>query len=228
MWIELWKWLQVNMFNLAEILTLLIGCLLALVFIDGIRRALRIRRSKLKVDLINLSSEESLDFEEEWQGYEDKEESEALSSEDDHKEDSNIAPAVNLNIIHLHDESDSVFSESSLSQALVFYNYRFEEKGIFTILDSDNAPSFKILNGKNPGFFSESIKSNDIALVLDPQNLTNPIESFELFVEVSQSIQETFQCQILDEDRNFMTKQMIEHMKNQFHEYQRQFLASAS
>ena len=72
------------MFNLAEILTLLIGCLLALVFIDGIRRASRIRRSKLKVDLINLSSEESEDFEKEWQGYEDKEESELLSSEDDH------------------------------------------------------------------------------------------------------------------------------------------------
>ncbi len=216
------------MLNLAEILTLIIGCLLALVFIDGIRRALRIRRGKLKVDLISPSSEESGDFEKEWQGFEDKEESELLLSEDDHEEDLVIAPAFNLNIIHLHDESDSVFSESSLSQALVFYNYRYEEKGIFTILDSDNAPSFTILNGKKPGFFSESIKSNDIALVLDPQNLTNPIESFELFVEVSQSIQETFQCQILDEDRNFMTKQMIEHMKNQFHEYQRQFLASAS
>ena len=114
------------MFNLAEILTLLIGCLLALVFIDGIRRALRIRRSKLKVDLINPSSEESLDFEEEWQGYEDKEESEVLSSADHHEEDLDIAPAVNLNIIHLHEENDSVFSESSLSQALVFYNYRFE------------------------------------------------------------------------------------------------------
>ena len=216
------------MFNLAEILTLLIGCLLALVFIDGIRRALRIRRSKLKVDLINLSSEESEDFEKEWQGYEDKEESELLSSADDHEEDLDIAPAVNLNIIHLHDENDSVFSESSLSQALVFYNYRFEEKGIFTILDSDNTPSFMILNAKNPGFFSESIKSNDIALVLDPKNLTNPIESFELFVEVSQSIQETFQCQLLDEARNYMTKQMIQHMKKQFQEYQRQLLASAS
>ena len=216
------------MFNLAEIITLLIGCLLALVFIDGIRRALRIRRSKLKVDLINTSSEESLDFEEEWQGYEDKEENEVLSSEVIGEEDLDISPSANLHIIHLHDDRDSVFSESSLSQALVFYNYRFEEKGIFTILDSDNAPSFTILNGKNPGIFSDSIKSNDIALVLDPQNLTNPIESFELFVEVSQSIQETFQCQILDEDRNFMTKQMIEHMKNQFHEYQRQFLASAS
>ncbi len=216
------------MFNLAEILTLLIGCLLALVFIDGIRRALRIKRSKLKVDLINPSSEESLDFVEEWQGYEDMEENEVLSSEVTVEEALDISPAINLNIIHVHDERDYVFSKSSLSQALVFYNYRFEDKGIFTILDSDDAPAFTILNGKNPGIFSESIKSNDIALVLDPQNLTNPIESFELFIEVSQIIQETFQCQILDEDRNFMTKQMIEHMKNQFHEYQRQFLASAS
>ena len=216
------------MFNLAEILTLLIGCLLALVFIDGIRRALRIRRSKLKVDLINPSSEESLDFVEEWQGYEDMEENEVLSSEVTVEEALDISPAINLNIIHLHDERDYVFSKSSLSQALVFYNYRFEDKGIFTILDSDDAPAFTILNGKNPGIFSESIKSNDIALVLDPQNLTNPIEAFGLFLEVSQSLQDTFQCNILDEDRNLMTKQMIEHMKNQFHEYQRQFLASAS
>ena len=57
------------MINLAEILTLLIGCLLALVFIDGIRRAIRIRRSKLKVDLISSIEEGKTDFEEEWQGF---------------------------------------------------------------------------------------------------------------------------------------------------------------
>ena len=213
------------MFNLAEILTLLIGCLLALVFIDGVRRAFRIRRSKLKVDLIDTTSESNLNFEEEWQGYEEHEET--LSSEKS-EEELDITPKVSLNIIHLSDDSGEVFSESTLSQALVFYNYTFEEKGFFTILDSDNAPSFSILNGKSPGFFSESITSNDIALVLDPNNLSNPVEAFELFVEVSESLQETFQCNILDEDRNFMTKQMIEHMKHQFHEHQRQFLASAS
>ena len=57
------------MLNLAEILTILIGCLLALVFIDGIRRAIRIRKSKLKVDLIS-SEKIDLDFAEEWKGYE--------------------------------------------------------------------------------------------------------------------------------------------------------------
>ena len=214
------------MFNLAEILTLLIGCLLALVFIDGVRRAIRIRKSKLKVDLIDTEPQTTIDFEEEWQAYEKYEEqpeNELLPKEED-----DIATISNLNIIHLHDDSGPVFSESSLSQALVFYNFHYEEKGFFTILDSENSPSFNILNGKNPGSFSDSINTNDIALVLDPNNLSNPIEAFELFVEVSQSLQETFQCNILDEDRNFMTKQMIEHMKYQFHEQQRQFLASAS
>jgi len=214
------------MFNLAEILTLLIGCLLALVFIDGVRRAIRIRKSKLKVDLIDTEPQTTIDFEEEWQAYEKYEEqpeNELLP-----KEEADIAPISNLNIIHLHDDSGPVFSESSLSQALVFYNFHYEEKGFFTILDSENSPSFNILNGMNPGSFSDSINTNDIALVLDSNNLNNPIEAFELFVEVSQSLQETFQCNILDEDRNFMTKQMIEHMKYQFHEQQRQFLASAS
>jgi FtsZ-interacting cell division protein ZipA len=220
------------MFNLAEILTLLIGCLLALVFIDGIRRALRIRQSKLKVDLINTSTDSSseLDFEEEWhQGFEEKNDTEELIPEAENEVvEPDITPLINLNIIHLNDDQHSEFTETSLSQALVFYNFVFEDKGFFTILDSDSSPAFSILNGKNPGIFSEGISSNDIALVLDPKNLANPIEAFELFVEVSQSLQETFQCNILDEDRNFMTKQMIEHMKHEFHEHQRQFLASAS
>ena len=211
------------MLNLAEILTILIGCLLALVFIDGIRRAIRIRNSKLKVDLIP-SEKIDLDFEEEWKGYE--EQSEVITDEEELGE-SYITPSSTLNIIHLHDQSSQVFSESTLSQALVFYNFIYEENGIFSILDSDNNLAFKILNGKNPGTFLNA-STNDIALVLDSKNQTNPLEAFDLFIEVSMSLQETFQCNLLDEDRNLMTKQMIEHMKNEFHENQRQFLASAS
>ena len=215
------------MFNLAEILTLLIGCLLALVFIDGIRRAVRIRRSKLKVELMDNSVQSSLDFEEEWQAFDDKEES--LSSQDKEiEEETEFPPALNLNIIHLHDDANLIFSETSLSQALVFFNFRIEEKGFFSILDHENNPAFSIINGKNPGTFNDNISSDDIALVLDSTGHTNPVEAFELFIEVSQSLQDTFQCKILDEDRNLMTNQMIEHMKYQFHEHQRQFLASAS
>ena len=215
------------MFNLAEILTLLIGCLLALVFIDGLRRAVRIRRSKLKVELMDTSVQSSLDFEEEWQAFDDQEESLSLQDKEI-EEEAEFPPALNLNIIHLHDDTNLIFSETSLSQALVFYNFRIEEKGFFTILDHENNSAFSIINGKNPGTFNDNISSDDIALVLDPTGHTNPVEAFELFIEVSQSLQDTFQCKILDEDRNLMTNQMIEHMKYQFHEHQRQFLASAS
>ena len=213
------------MINLAEILTLLIGCLLALVFIDGIRRAIRIRRSKLKVDLISSVEESKTDFEEEWQGFNESTED---SISEDVEDEYDLSPITSLNIIHLNSVNGSIFSESSLSQALIFYNFRYEEKGIFTILDSEDKPTFNILNGKNPGTFEDSKTSDDIALVMDSTNLANPLEAFRLFLEVSQSLQDTFQCNILDEDRNLMTKQMIEHMKHQFHEHQRQVLASAS
>ena len=48
------------MLNLAEILTIIIGLLLALVFVDGIRRSIKTRKNKLKVDLVQPSAPETL------------------------------------------------------------------------------------------------------------------------------------------------------------------------
>ena len=173
----------------------------------------------------NLSEKAQKDYEQECQGFNETTED---SISEDVEDEYDLSPITSLNIIHLNSVNGSIFSESSLSQALIFYNFRYEEKGIFTILDSEDKPTFSILNGKNPGTFEDSKTSDDIALVMDSTNLANPIEAFGLFLEVSQSLQDTFQCNILDEDRNLMTKQMIEHMKHQFHEHQRQVLASAS
>ena len=75
------------MFNLAEILTLAIGCLLALVFIDGVRRAIRIRRSKLKVDLIDISTSDTSDFEQEWQAFDNLEDDSDSESDSESDED---------------------------------------------------------------------------------------------------------------------------------------------
>ena len=51
------------MLNLAEILTVIIGLLLALVFVDGIRRSVKTRKNKLKVDLVQPSAPETEEFE---------------------------------------------------------------------------------------------------------------------------------------------------------------------
>jgi len=215
------------MFNLPEILTIVIGALLALVFIDGIRRAIRIRRSSLKVDLMDVDEYASKDFEEEWmQGFSDESPKEEFEvGEEEMSLD--IKPSTSLLILHLDSLKKGKFSKDSISEALNGLNFIYEEKGLFTVLDANENIAFSIINGKKPGTFLEDNVSDDLALVLDPTNLSSPLESFDLLIDASQSLKENFKCEILDEDRNLLTKQMIEHMRQQVLEYRRQFLASA-
>ena len=215
------------MFNLPEILTIVIGALLALVFIDGIRRAIRIRRSSLKVDLTDVDEYVSKDFEEEWmQGFIEespKEEFEVRKEE----MSLDIKTSTSLLILHLDSLKKDQFSKDSISEALNGLNFIYEEKGLFTVLDANENIAFSIINGKKPGTFLEDNSSDDLALVLDPVNLSSPLESFDLLIQISQSLKEIFECGVLDEDRNLLTKQMIEHMRQQVIEYRRQHLASA-
>ena len=215
------------MFNLPEILTIVIGALLALVFIDGIRRAIRIRRSSLKVDLMDVDEYASKDFEEEWmQGFSDESPKEEFEvGEEEMSLD--IKPSTSLLILHLDSLKKGKFSKDSISEALNGLNFIYEEKGMFTVLDANENIAFSIINGKKPGTFLEDNSSDDLALVLDPVNLSSPLESFDLLIQISQSLKEIFECEALDEDRNLLTKQMIEHMRQQVIEYRRQHLASA-
>ena len=213
------------MFNLPEILTIFIGALLALVFIDGIRRAIRIRRSSLKVNLIDADEYLRKDFEEEWmQGFSDEVKEEFEVGEEEVSLD--IKPSSSILILHLSSQKKGQFSKDSISVALNGLNTVYEEKGFFTVLDTNENVAFSIINGKKPGTFLEDNTSDDLALVLDPVNLSSPLESFDLLIQISQSLKEFFECEILDEDRNLLTKQMIEHMKQQVIEYRRQHLAS--
>jgi len=214
------------MFNLPEILTIVIGALLALVFIDGIRRAIRIRRSSLKVDLMDVEEYVSKDFEEDWmQGFSD-EPSEKEFEDKEGEISVDIKPSNSLLILHLSSQKKDQFSRDSITEAINEFNFVYEEKGLFTILDEKGNIAFNVLNGKNPGTFLADNASDDLALVLDSVNLSNPLESFDLLIDVSQSLKENFECEVLDEDRNLLTKQMIEHMRQQVLEYKRQFLAS--
>ena len=123
------------MFNLPEILTIVIGALLALVFIDGIRRAIRIKRSSLKVDLIDVEEYVSKDFEEEWmQGFSD----EPSEQEFEDKEEEMlvaIKPSSSLLILHLSSQRKDQFSKDSITEAINDLNFVYDEKGLFTILD---------------------------------------------------------------------------------------------
>ena len=226
------------MFNLAEVLTLIIGSLLALVFIDGVRRSLRSRASSLKVDLIDPVESEKTDFEKEWlDGYDEGSNSE-ISEEQITNEitekifspdiDQNFDALHQLLIINLSSRRESVFTYDSISSILNNYSFLFNDRGYFVVTDEEGSLLFNILNGRNPGTFLEGVATSDIAFVFDPLSVINPVEVFDLMCEISQIVSEACDSNLLDENRNMLTKQMLLHMRQEAQEFQRQKLAVVS
>lgn len=214
------------MLNLAEILTIIIGLLLALVFVDGIRRSIKTRKNKLKVDLVQPAAPKPGELEDIPDPTIDK--AEFLDELEESVEDIPILKGHSLIIFNLCSKDNETFSYTTLSKSLSSYSFLFEDKGFFTFRDNTEEILFSIINAKKPGNFLEEKTSSDIALVLDPSKTPKVVESFDLMFSVAKSLSEDFSCSLLDENRNLLTKQMLEHMRDESQEFQRQRLANVS
>jgi len=219
------------MLNLAEMLVVVIGFLLALLFVDGIRRSLKTKKNKSSLDnLPNLYLEqEGLD--ELVQNSTNESCNSALLSQDDQENQEQQISDIskhNLLIINLSHKELEPFSFRSLSEQLLSYSFFFEEKGYFTFRDLNDSVLLSLVNAKIPGTFLEDLCSSDIALVLDPNRTENLVEAFDLMSSLARTLSEVFSCSLLDENRNLLTKQMLEHMRNETQEYQRQHLVKVS
>ena len=214
------------MLNLAEILTLIIGLLLALVFVDGIRRSVKTRKNKLKVDLVQPSAPETEELEN--ISVPTVDETEFFDELEDSVEDIPILKGQSLIIFNLCSKDNETFSYTTLSKSLSSYSFLFEDKGFFTFRDNTEEILFSLINAKKPGNFLEEKTSSDIALVLDPYKTPKVVESFDLMFSVAKSLSEDFSCSLLDENRNLLTKQMLDHMRDESQEFQRQRLANVS
>ena len=214
------------MLNLAEILTIIIGLLLALVFVDGIRRSIKTRKNKFKVDLVKPSESETEELEDISGPTID--ETEFLDELEDSVEDIPILKGHSLIIFNLCSKDNETFSSTTLSESLSSYSFLFEDKGFFTFRGNTEEILFSLINAKKPGNFLEEKTSSDIALVLDPSKTPKVVESFDLMFSVAKSLSEDFSCSLLDENRNLLTKQMLDHMRDESQEFQRQRLANVS
>ena len=214
------------MLNLAEILTVIIGLLLALVFVDGIRRSVKTRKNKLKVDLVQPSAPETEEFKDIFGPTVD--ETEFFDELEDSVEDIPVLKGHSLIIFNLCSKDNETFSYTTLSKNLSSYSFLFEDKGFFTFRDNTEEILFSLINAKKPGNFLEEKTSSDIALVLDPSKTPKVVESFDLMFSVAKSLSEDFSCSLLDENRNLLTKQMLDHMRDESQEFQRQRLANVS
>jgi len=214
------------MLNLAEILTVIIGLLLALVFVDGIRRSVKTRKNKLKVDLVQPSAPETEELEN--ISVPTVDETEFFDELEDSVENIPVLKGHSLIIFNLCSKDNETFSYTTLSKSLSSYSFLFEDKGFFTFRDNIEEILFSLINAKKPGNFLEEKTSSDIALVLDPSKTPKVVESFDLMFSVAKSLSESFSCSLLDENRNLLTKQMLDHMRDESQEFQRQRLANVS
>lgn len=231
--------------SLPEILTILLGILLSLIIFDGFRRALRSRKEGLKVDLMSPESiEEVLRDNEEYSDHKNrfeeneifdkkyKEEVHLEEKEKEEEEEEEVKVKIeeekhNLIIINLSSQND-IFSQESILSNYKSLNIRIEEQGYMSILDSDNKLIFTLLNAKRPGYFMEGNSSSDVALVLNTDKINNSVEAFDYMYSFANNISELFGCNVLDENRNFLTKQMHDHLRTSIIELKRKQLAKSA
>ena len=199
--------------NLREILVLLISFFLAVTIILTFRKIINYRKNlprkskqssisddEVKVELESFSEENYLD---------NDIPPESKSSSDD--------------LIYLHIESDQ--SNSIQYKDLLNYfdsnDINLADEGGWLKIYLDNSNNFSLVNGLKPGKFfpEEGIDSTSIItmiLIADEQN--NCVEAFQNMAEMSYKLAAYLSANVLDSDRNKLTKQMYDHYMQQAEE----------
>ena len=200
--------------NLREILVLLISFFLAVTIILTFRKIINYRKNstrKLKQSSISNDEEVKVELEN--------------FSEEDYIDD-DIPPEPELSsddLIYLHIESDQ--SNSIQYKDLLNYfdsnDINVADEGGWLKIYLDNSNNFSLVNGLKPGKFlpEEGIDSTSIItmiLIADEQN--NCVEAFQNMAEMSYKLAAYLSANVLDSDRNKLTKQMYDHYVQQAEE----------
>ena len=116
--------------------------------------------------------------------------------------------------LHLENSEESKFSYDAIKKFLgsnkIEYN---DEGGWFKILIEEN-DSFLLINGLNPGKFVPEdglLETQVMTLIYSFKPKANSMSAFSKMIDIAQLIAENFQSEILDSDRNNLTKQMVDH-----------------
>ena len=200
--------------NLREILVLLISFFLAVTIILTFRKIINYRKnSTRKPKQSSISNDEEV-----------KVELENFSEED--YIDDDIPPEPELSsddLIYLHIESDQ--SNSIQYKDLLNYfdsnDINLADEGGWLKIYLDNSNNFSLVNGLKPGKFlpEEGIDSTSIiTMILIANEQNNCVEAFQNMAEMSYKLAAYLSANVLDSDRNKLTKQMYDHYMQQAEE----------
>ena len=200
--------------NLREILVLLISFFLAVTIILTFRKIINYRKnSTRKSKQSSISNDEEV-----------KVELENFSEEDYIDDDIPPAPELSsVDLIYLHIESDQ--SNSIQYKDLINYfdsnDINLADEGGWLKIYLDNSNNFSLVNGLKPGKFlpEEGIDSTSIiTMILIANEQNNCVEAFQNMAEMSYKLAAYLSANVLDSDRNKLTKQMYDHYVQQAEE----------
>lgn len=200
--------------NLREILVLLISFFLAVTIILTFRKIINYRQNqnrKPKQNSISNNDEVIVELED-------------FKEEDFLDDDVLLEPkpsSDNLIYLHIESEQSNCIRYKDLLNYLDNNDINFADEGGWLKIYLDNSNNFSLVNGLKPGKFlpeEETSSTSIVTMILIADEQNNCVEAFQHMAEISYKLAAYFSANVLDSDRNKLTKQMYDHYMQQAEE----------
>ena len=116
-------------------------------------------------------------------------------------------------VLHLAAKLDKKPELDLIKQKLSVNDLVYRD-GYFESEDSTNNKGFKILNGEQPGKFSENTAISLMTIVLHLKGQRNVTKTFDQMLSIGRKLSEAFEMKLLDDDFNSLSEQTISNYKD--------------
>ena len=116
-------------------------------------------------------------------------------------------------VLHLAAKLDKKPELDLIKQKLSVNDLVYRD-GYFESEDSTNNKGFKILNGEQPGKFSENMTISLMTIVLHLKGQRNVTKTFDQMLSIGRKLSEAFEMKLLDDDFNSLSEQTISNYKD--------------
>ena len=204
----------------SEILVLFLALVIAITLVLMLRKLFFGKQSKIQIDKKVNSRElfESVGSETSDQKTNEQENSvESIEDEilnTDLNENDSVSIQPEMLTLHLQNSEDSKFSYDEIKKFLGASSLEYVDEGGWFKVSLEEDDSFLLVNGLNPGKFipeENLIETPILTLIYSLKSKTNSVSAFSKMIEITQLLSENFDSEILDSDRNILTKQMVDH-----------------
>ena len=204
----------------SEILVLFLALVISITLILMLRKLFFGKQTKIQIDKKVNSRElfESVGSETFDQKIKEQENSlESIKDEilnTDLNENDSFSSQPEMLTLHLQNNEDSKFSYDEIKKFLGASSLEYVDEGGWFKVSLEEDDSFLLVNGLNPGKFipeENLIETPILTLIYSLKSKTNSVSAFSKMIEITQLLSENFDSEILDSDRNILTKQMVDH-----------------